>query len=249
MIYFILEQCPLSGEYSSSNDVFKDLTSNKWLVKIILLFLFYYYFFSVGNSIITSCKGPRKYGTNIHIDFFAISHPCTCTVLPSFAGQLLIASGKVTYDCKTQIIVKNIQTQFIYGCEISSFITQTFNVNINQSVEVRAEYVSPYTSGTFDHCVGFQQNGNFSLKLHNRLWLFKGWQEVISNWSPYHILSYSIAIQVYKTVEKLIVRWSPMKPYSQLAMRVRWPCVCYGFASPGSRGWLQVQRNTYEQNK
>lgn len=123
--------------------------------------LFYYYFFSVGNSTITSCREPRKYGTNIYIDFFAFSHPCTCTVLPSFAGQLLIASRKVTNECKTQIIVKNIQTQFIYGCEISSFTTQTLNVNINQSVEVRAEYISQYTSGTFSHCIGFQQNGKY----------------------------------------------------------------------------------------
>nr|XP_034334176.1 uncharacterized protein LOC105334390 isoform X2 [Crassostrea gigas] len=117
---------------------------------------------SVGNNIITSCRGPRKYGTNIYIDFFAFSHPCTCTVLPSFAGQLLIASREVTNDCKTHIIVKSTQTKIIFGCEIPSFITQTLNVNINQSVEVRAEYISPYTSGTFHHCVGFQQNGGLN---------------------------------------------------------------------------------------
>lgn len=137
----------------------------------------------------------------------------------------------------------------IFGCPISSFSTQTLTVNINQSVDVQAEYVSQYTPGTFYHCIGFQQNGNFSLKLHNKIWLYKSWQEVTSIWSRYHIRSYSFAIQVYKPVEKLIVRWSLMKPYSHLAMRVRWPCVCYGFASPGSRGWLQVQRHTYEQNK
>lgn len=123
--------------------------------------MLFYYYFLVGNSIITSCRGPRKYGTNIHIDFVAISHPCTCTVLPLFAGQLLIASREVKYDCKTQIIVKNIHNGLIYGCEISKFTTQTLNVNINQSVEVRAEYISPYTSGTFSHCIGLQQNGKY----------------------------------------------------------------------------------------
>lgn len=80
--------------------------------------LFYYNFFS-WNSIITSCRGPRKYGTNIHTDFAAISHPCTCTVLPSFAGKLLIASGEVTNDCKRQIIFKSIQTILIYASPVS----------------------------------------------------------------------------------------------------------------------------------
>lgn len=123
--------------------------------------MLFYYYFSVGNSIITSCRGPRKYGTNIHIDFVAISHPCTCTVLPSFAGHLLITSREVTNVCKTQIIVKKIHTEFIYGCKIPVFISQTLYVNINQSVEVRAEYLSSYTSETFSHCIGLQQNGKY----------------------------------------------------------------------------------------
>lgn len=123
--------------------------------------MLFYYYFSVGNSIMTNCRGQRKYGTNINIDFVAISHPCTCNVLPSFAGHLLITSREVTNVCKTQIIVKKIHTEFIYGCKIPEFISQTLYVNINQSVEVRAEYVSRYTSGTFSHCIGFQQNGKY----------------------------------------------------------------------------------------
>lgn len=35
----------------------------------------------------------------------------------------------------------------------------TIKVQFNQSVSVRAEYLKHYTSGTFYHCLRFQQNG------------------------------------------------------------------------------------------
>lgn len=130
--------------------------------------LVYYQFslLSAGNNVITGCEGSKKYGSYIYIDFNAISRPCTCSVLPSFAGQLLITTREIVHGCITQIYVKNANTTFRFNCPISvSFLTLT--VNINQSVDVRAEYVSPYTSGTFYHCFQFQRNGmNVNVSVH-----------------------------------------------------------------------------------
>lgn len=127
--------------------------------------LFYHLFslFSVGKRSITSCERSGKYGSNIYIDFNAISRPCTCTALPSFDGELIITSvsGDINYDCGTQIHVKNAKTTFVFGCPISSFSAHTLTVNINQSVDVRADYLSPSTSGMFFHCIQLQRYGMY----------------------------------------------------------------------------------------
>lgn len=126
------------------------------------MFVYYYFLLlSAEDSVITGCEGSRIYGSNIYIDFNAISSPCICIVLPSFAGKLLITTSAVPSNCDSRIYVKTYNTTFKYDCLLSSFLTQTITVNINQSVEVRAEYVSPYTLRTFYHCFGFQQNGKY----------------------------------------------------------------------------------------
>lgn len=45
------------------------------------------------------------------------------------------------------------------GCPLPDFASQSLNVQFNQTVDVRGEYLSSATSGTFYHCLGFQQNG------------------------------------------------------------------------------------------
>lgn len=45
------------------------------------------------------------------------------------------------------------------GCPLPDFTSNALKVQMNQSVEVRAEYVLPSTSGIFMQCIGFQQNG------------------------------------------------------------------------------------------
>lgn len=110
----------------------------------------------VGNSLVTSCVGSTKHGPVVYVDFLKINRPCTCIVTPSFVGQLLVISREVIVSgCNTQIVIAE---SFIMGCPLRQVSTQTLNVNINQSVDVRAEYVTQYTSGTFYHCLGFQQN-------------------------------------------------------------------------------------------
>lgn len=97
------------------------------------------------NSLVTSCEGSTKYGPIIHVDFHKINRPCTCIVTPLFFGELIVMSREVVYACNAQV---NVQNTFIFGCP-SHLSSQTKSVTMNQSLDVRAEYASPYTSGTF----------------------------------------------------------------------------------------------------
>lgn len=110
-----------------------------------------------GKSLIASCVGSAKYGPAVYVDFYKINRPCTCIVTPSFVGNLLVVSRKVIVAvCNTQIVINKM---IAMGCPLQYDSAQLLNVNINQPVDVRAEYASQYTSGTFFHCIGFQQNG------------------------------------------------------------------------------------------
>lgn len=109
---------------------------------------------AVEDSLVTSCEGATKYGPVVHVDFHKINRPCTCIVTPLFAGGLLVISREGAFPCFTQVKVQNI----IFGCS-SDLLSHSISVTINQSLDVRAEYVSTSTSGTFYHCMGFLQNG------------------------------------------------------------------------------------------
>lgn len=118
------------------------------------------------KSLITSCVGSKKYGPAVFADFYKIKRPCTCIVTPSFVGELLVTSKKVIIisSCNTRV---SVSSGIIFGCPLSSVSSQTF-VKINQTVNVQAEYIPPSTTGTFFHCVRFQQNGNYALtSIHN----------------------------------------------------------------------------------
>lgn len=120
--------------------------------------------FSDGNKIITGCDGSRKYGSRIYIDFFKISRPCTCNALSSFNGLLFITSAPeyINFNCGTQIQLKDFNNEtLLFGCPILSSASNAFNVQTNQPVEIRADYVSQSSPGTFYHCLGFQQNGKY----------------------------------------------------------------------------------------
>lgn len=115
--------------------------------------------FSVENISIDSCDGSSKIGPYIYIDFHKINRPCTCKVNASFTGDLLVISNKeINEECNTEVIVANF---YFFGCPISKLSVTTIDVQINQSVVVQSEYSSPYTSGSFYHCIGFQQNSMF----------------------------------------------------------------------------------------
>nr|XP_034334197.1 uncharacterized protein LOC117680590 isoform X2 [Crassostrea gigas] len=98
-----------------------------------------------------------KHGSAVYVDFYKISRPCTCIVTPSFDGKLIVISREtVEYACNTEVAVQNTS---IIGCPTNVMSFLLLNVTINQTVDVRARYVSPSTSGTFQHCMGFQRNG------------------------------------------------------------------------------------------
>lgn len=59
--------------------------------------------------------------------------------------------------CGTQI---NVQNDSVFLCPIQEVASMSMKVQSNQPLSVRAEYLKHYTSGTFYHCLGFQQNGN-----------------------------------------------------------------------------------------
>lgn len=112
------------------------------------------------NSSITSCEGSKKDGLAVFSDFYKIKRPCTCIVTPSFVGELLVTSREVIISsCNTRV---SVSSDIIFGCPLS-VSSQTCSVKINQTVNVQAEYIPQSTTGTFYHCVGFQQNGNYAL--------------------------------------------------------------------------------------
>lgn len=79
----------------------------------------------------------------------------------SFIGDLLVISnGEIKEGCTTQVIVAN---NFKFGCPIRAYSSVTIDVQINQPVVVQSDYSPPFTSDTFYHCLGFQQNGMFVL--------------------------------------------------------------------------------------
>lgn len=125
-----------------------------------LFFMSYRFLFLVGNLSVTSCDGSTKYGSNIYVDFYKIDRPCNCIVTAFFDGFLLLFSKEeLKGECRTQVIVQN---TFVFGCTKSQVSSQTFDLQINQSVNARAGYLSDFTSGNFYNCLGFQQNGNQS---------------------------------------------------------------------------------------
>lgn len=135
------------------------LSNFNFLTYLFVRLLNAFQLFLVGNILVASCEGPTVYGPVVHVDFFKINRPCTCIVTPSFVGYLLVTSRENINVCYTQV---NVQNSIIFKCPSLYFTSQTLYVQINQAVDVRAEYTLPSTSGRFYHCVGFQQNGKYA---------------------------------------------------------------------------------------
>lgn len=82
---------------------------------------------------------------------------------PSFVGELLVTSKEVIINlCVTRV---SVSPGISFGCPLPSFSSYTLNVQINKTVNIQAEYIPTSTTGTFYHCVGFQQNGNYALTI------------------------------------------------------------------------------------
>lgn len=81
-------------------------------------------------------------------------------MVPLFDGELLVSSREIGHLCPTRV---KVQTNIVFGCPLHEFTAYTLNVQIDQTINIQAEYLSEYASGTFYHCVGIQQNGNYAL--------------------------------------------------------------------------------------
>lgn len=88
----------------------------------------------------------KKHGPIVYVGFYKINRPylqlyCDPVVWWWTACDIEEVSVQ---SCNTEI---NVQNNIVFGCPIDRISSQTLNVQINQSVGVRAEYISPYTSG------------------------------------------------------------------------------------------------------
>lgn len=94
------------------------------------------------------------------MDFHKINRPCTCTVISSFVGDILVILKEkvVINNCNTQV---NLTNKRVFGCP-SEIGSSLFDVQINSSFLVHAEFINQATTGTFHHCLGFNQNGIYN---------------------------------------------------------------------------------------
>lgn len=70
-------------------------------------------------------------------------------------------SKKEIYSCSTKVLVTKNEKIVSFGCQ-EQVNSDTFNVRINESVEVRTNDDASSTSGTFFYCLGFKQNGKYA---------------------------------------------------------------------------------------
>lgn len=71
--------------------------------------------------------------------------------------------------CNTQV---NVEHQLIFGC-IPERIYKRLDVQINQSVRVRADFFPLSTSGSFYQCIGFIQM--FGMLVHVSFFVVLNW--------------------------------------------------------------------------
>ncbi|XP_065926762.1 uncharacterized protein [Magallana gigas] len=113
---------------------------------------------SNDTGVLISRCNPSVYNDLvIHIDFYEINSPCTCTVTPKFTGNLLLLSKKSTSEkCNTQV---KINDDFMFDCAAPAGSNHSLNVQSNQIVHVQAEYIKLSKQGMFHQCLQIRQYG------------------------------------------------------------------------------------------
>lgn len=164
-IHLFLGQCLLNCKYN----IFVSFIIQ---VKIrgILNPRFKFSFSSVANDtgvVISRCNPSVYNDLVIHIDFYEINSPCTCTVTPKFTGNLLLLSKKSTSEkCNTQV---KINDDFMFDCAAPAGSNHSLNVQSNQIVHVQAEYIKLSKQGMFHQCLQIRQYGKIRLFLSSPL--------------------------------------------------------------------------------
>lgn len=115
------------------------------------------------GAYVSRCNPSVYKALVIHIDFYEINNPCTCTVTPKFTGNLFVLSKKSTAEkCNTQV---KINDDFMFNCTASAGSNHTLHVQRNQIVHVQAEYIKPSKQGMFHQCLQIRQYGKIRLFL------------------------------------------------------------------------------------
>lgn len=109
------------------------------------------------HSTVTRCDGSARSGRGIYADFGKIGRPCTCIVTSLFNGELYVISHKTTHVlCNNRVRVNN---TVIFDCKDDGF--KKFDVKINDSIIVKAEYQPGHTSERFNQCLFFINYGKY----------------------------------------------------------------------------------------
>lgn len=98
----------------------------------------------------TRCDGSIRSGSGVYADFGKIGRPCTCIVTSSFVGKLHVTSWRATYACNNKVTVNK---TVVFNCKNEGF--KIYNVQINDTIVVKAEYQPGHTSERFYQCMGF----------------------------------------------------------------------------------------------
>ncbi|XP_062603978.1 uncharacterized protein LOC134265783 [Saccostrea cucullata] len=77
-----------------------------------------------SNTSISNCNGSETNGSLIYIDFHKIRPPCTCTVIPSFEGDIQVTSEKTEEPCSTVVRIEASGRYYYFPCNHQMTSTQ-----------------------------------------------------------------------------------------------------------------------------
>lgn len=103
------------------------------------------------HNTFTSCDGSTRSERGIYADVDKIGRPCTCIVTSLFNGELYVISHKTTHVlCNNRVRVNN---TVIFDCKDDGF--KKFDVKINDTIIIKAEYQPGHTFVKFYQCLVF----------------------------------------------------------------------------------------------
>lgn len=113
-----------------------------------------FYTFKDEYRTATSCDGTTKSEKYLYVDFSKINRPCACTVTALFSGRITVTSWRVEHSkCNSIVTVNNVT----FNCKDNKH--SIFDVRINDSVLLVADFWHRNTSGEFKQCLGVGNHG------------------------------------------------------------------------------------------
>lgn len=119
----------------------------------------WFFFYATDENItLTECDGSIQAERRIFVDFYKINRPCRCIVTSSFDGELVVSRSDKKHKCNTVIVVK-VNNTVISDCYETAYAR--FNVQTNDTIIIKAEYVANYSSGGFSQCLEIYSEGKY----------------------------------------------------------------------------------------